>query len=188
MDDQPTGKRALLFLNRRSRSGGDRARDLAVQQLEAGGLVLTPGSCSQAADMTREISRHAREVDLVVVGGGDGTVNAALEGALDAGLPLGIIPLGTANDLARTLGIPSDPSAAAAVIVAGHTRRIDVGQVNDQFFANVASMGLSVELARRMTGNLKRHLGRLSYPLAALKTVLYTKPFTAEVTEADRTM
>jgi diacylglycerol kinase (ATP) len=63
-----------------------------------------------------------------------------------------------------------------------------VGRVNDRFFVNVASMGLSVELARCMTGTLKRHLGRFSYPLAALKAVLYTKPFTAEVTTADRTI
>lgn len=124
----------------------------------------------------------------MIVGGGDGTVNAVLKGVLETGLPLGILPLGTANDLARTLGIASHPAAAAAIIAAGSTRRIDVGQVNDQFFVNVASMGLSVELARRMTGNLKRHLGRLSYPLAAIKTVLYTKPFTAEVATADRTI
>lgn len=186
MDDQPTEKRALLFLNPRSRSGGDRAPEAAVQQLEAAGVVLMRGSCAQAGDMTREIRQHAHEVDLVIAGGGDGTVNAALKGALQSGLPLGILPFGTANDLARTLGIPSHPLAAAGVIIAGRTRQIDVGQVNDQFFLNVASMGLSVELARRMSGNLKRHLGRLSYPLAALKTVLYTKPFAAEVTIPDR--
>lgn len=188
MDDQPTRRRALLFLNPRSRSGGGRVTDAAVQQPEAGGLILTRGSCIQAAEMTREIHRHAPEADLVVVGGGDGTVNAALKGAVEAGLPLGVLPLGTANDLARTLGIPNDLSAASAVIVAGRTQQIDVGQVNDQFFVNVASMGLSVEFARRMTGNLKRHLGRLSYPLAALKTVLCTRPFTAEVATADRTI
>lgn len=186
MDHQPPGRRALLFLNPRSRSGGDRAAEGVVRQLQAAGFILTRGQCAQSADMTGEIHRLASEVDLVLVGGGDGTINAALRGLLETGLPLGILPFGTANDLARTLGVPSDPAAAVAIIIAGCTRRIDVGQVNDQFFANVASMGLSVELARRMTGNLKRRLGRLSYPLAALKTVLYTKPFTAELTTADR--
>ncbi|MBX9630158.1 MAG: lipid kinase [Burkholderiales bacterium] len=188
MDNQSTGRRALLFLNPRSRSGGDREPDAAVRQLEDGGFTLTRVLCAQAGDIAQEVKRHAQQVDLVIVGGGDGTVNAVLKGVLETGLPLGILPFGTANDLARTLGIPSDPAAAASVIVAGRTRRIDIGQVNDQFFVNVASMGLSVELARRMTGNLKRHLGRLSYPLAALKTVLYTKPFTAEVATADRTI
>ena len=188
MDNQTVRKRALLFLNPRSRGGDDCAADDAIRQLEAGGLVLTRGSCAQIPDVTREINWHAHEVDLVITGGGDGTVNTVLKGVLETGLPLGILPLGTANDLARTLGIPSDPATAAAVIVAGRTRRIDVGPVNDQFFVNVASMGLSVELARRMTGNLKRHLGRFSYPLAAIKTVLYTRPFTAEVVTADRTL
>lgn len=188
MDNQPTGRRALLFLNPRSRSGGHRLQGAADQQLEDGGFTLTRVLCARAADMNREVCRHAHKVDLVIVGGGDGTVNAVLKGVLETGLPLGILPFGTANDLARTLGIPSNPASAAAVIIAGRTRRIDIGQVNDQFFVNVASMGLSVELTRRMTGNLKRHLGRLSYPLAALNTVLYTKPFTAEVATADRTI
>lgn len=151
-------------------------------------IILTRGLCAQSADITREVIRHAHKVDLAIVGGGGRTVNTVLKGMLKTALPLGILPFGTANDLARTLAIPSDPEAAAAVIVAGRTRRIDVGQVNDQFIVNVASMGLSVELARRMTGNLKRHLRRLSYPLAAIKTVIYTRPFTAEVVTADRTI
>jgi diacylglycerol kinase (ATP) len=188
MKNQPIKRRALLLLNPRSRSGGDRAPDAAIQRLERGGFILTRGGATQSADITHEVNRHAHEVDLVIVGGGDGTVNAVLKGMLDTGLPLGILPFGTANDLARTLGIPSDPEAAAAIIIAGRTRRIDVGQVNDQFFVNVASMGLSVELARRMTGNQKRHLGRLSYPLAAIKTVLGATPFTAEVATAERTI
>lgn len=182
-------RRALLILNPCSRSGGANGpTDDAVRQLEAGGLVLTRVLSDRPEELTREIHRHASDMDLVVVGGGDGTINAVLKGVVETGLPLGILPLGTANDLARTLGIPSELAAAVAIIVAGGTRMIDVGQVNDQFFVNVASMGLSVELARRMTGNLKRHLGWLSYPLAALKTVLNMRPFTAEVTTAEGAM
>lgn len=181
-------KRVLLFTNPRSRSGGDCSAEAAIQQLESSGLALTRMFCTDAADISRQVKRHAHSVDLVVIGGGDGTVNAALWGLVETGLPLGILPLGTANDLARTLRIPDDPAAAAAVIIEGHSRRIDVGQVNDQYFVNVASMGLSVELARRMTGNLKRHLGRLSYPVAAVKTLLCTRPFKAQVTLGQRTM
>ena len=82
MDNQPIKRRALLLLNPRSRSGGDRAPDAAVQQLERGGLILTRGLCARSADITREVIRHAHEVDLVIVGGGDGTVNAVLKGML----------------------------------------------------------------------------------------------------------
>lgn len=83
MDHQPAQRRALLFLNPRSRSGGNRAADGAVKQLEAGGIILTHGLCTKSADMTREVRRHAHQVDLVIVGGGDGTVNAVLKGMLD---------------------------------------------------------------------------------------------------------
>ncbi|MFN4925739.1 lipid kinase [Bradyrhizobium sp.] len=188
VDHRPDKIRALLFLNPRSRNGSGRAANDAVRQLEVGGITLTPSLCHKPEEMRHEIARRAQEVDCVIVGGGDGTVNAALSGLVNTGLPLGILPLGTANDLARTLCIPNDPVAAATIITAGYKRRIDVGQVNDQFFLNVASMGLSVELARRMTGNLKRHLGRLSYPLAAVKTAIYMRPFTAEVVTTDSTI
>lgn len=181
-------KRALLLLNPRSRSGGSDSSAAAIRQLEASGLVLERVQGEDPSDITRQVSRRAEDVDLVIVGGGDGTVNAALRGLIKTGLPLGILPLGTANDLARTLGIPNDPEAAAAVIIAGRTRAIDVGQVNDQYFVNVASMGLSVELARAMSANVKRHLGRFSYPLATLKTLLRTRPFKANVNLGQRSM
>ncbi len=110
LDHQPINRRALVFLNPRSRSGGSRAADGAIKQLEAGGFILTHGLCDQSGDMTREIGRHAHQVDIVIAGGGDGTVNAVLKGVLETGLPLGILPFGTANDFARTLCIaaPSD--------------------------------------------------------------------------------
>ena len=99
-----------------------------------------------------------------MVGGGDGTLNAAALGVIERNLPLGILPLGTANDLARTLGIPPDIDAAARIIAAGQTRTIDLGLVNGQPFFNVASLGLSAELAQQLTQDIKRRWGRLAMP------------------------
>jgi diacylglycerol kinase (ATP) len=65
---------------------------------------------------------QARTVDRVEIGGGDGTLNAAAPGLLDAQLPLGVVPLGTANDLARTLGLPLQVEAAAQLMAAGRQR------------------------------------------------------------------
>lgn len=158
-----------------------------MRELEARGLTLIRGRCADRATMTQEIKRLGHEVDLVVVGGGDGTVNASLKGVLETGLPLGVLPLGTANDLARTLGIPSEPSRAAAVIATGQLRRVDVGQVNDQFFINVASMGLSVELTRQLTGKLKRRWGRVGYLVAALRALGRAKAFVADVSTGEKT-
>src|SRR3546814_12876623 len=70
--------------------------------------------------------------------------------------------LGTANDLARTLELPIDPAAAARVVVAGRTRRLDLGDVNGYPFFNVASVGFSADLARGLTADAKRQIGRAS--------------------------
>jgi YegS/Rv2252/BmrU family lipid kinase len=116
-------------------------------------------------------------VDCVILGGGDGTLNAALPGLLDTGLPLGVIPLGTANDLARTLNLPLDAAKAVEVIAAGNLHGIDVGQVNDIPFLNVASIGFGVDLTRALTQDAKRRWGVFGYPIAALRVLRRMRPF-----------
>ena len=113
------------------------------------------------------IRRLRDQIGSVILAGGDGTMNAASAALHETGLPLGILPLGTANDLARTLAIPMEPEAAAAVIVAGRTRRLDLGCVNGHLFFNVASLGLSVDITRRLSKLMKRRLGVFAYPVAA---------------------
>ena len=101
-------RRALLVVNpRASRGSGSIAA--ALKALEAAGMVVTearPGPKERISDI---ILSHAATSDLVIVGGGDGTLNAAAPAIMESGLPLGVIPLGTANDFARTVGIPTDP-------------------------------------------------------------------------------
>ncbi|WP_421725409.1 lipid kinase [Bauldia sp.] len=121
-------------------------------------------------------------VDGIVIGGGDGTINSALPALIEAGKPIGILPLGTANDLARTLAISPDPVSAARTIAGGRRKRIDVGRVNDVHFANVASIGLSVAIADAQDPELKKQLGTLSYVSAVLKTIGRTEPFSATIT------
>jgi YegS/Rv2252/BmrU family lipid kinase len=122
----------------------------------------------------------------VVVAGGDGTLNAVAAGLIDTGLPLAILPAGTANDLARTLGIPRDFDIAAQIIKEGVTGRIDVGMANDVPFFNVASIGFGVDLTRALTRDSKRRWGALGYAIAALRTAHRMRPFTAWITESDR--
>jgi YegS/Rv2252/BmrU family lipid kinase len=135
-------------------------------------------SPDQLPGLVREL---AGQVDRAVLGGGDGTLNAAIPGLLATGLPLGVIPLGTANDLARTLNIPLDPVAAAQVIAAGRRRRIDLGEVNGHPFFNVASIGFGVDLTRALTRDAKRRFGSLGYAVAALRVLRRLRPFTAEI-------
>src|SRR4051812_44965739 len=173
-------RRALLIVNAKSRSGESQAQ-AAIERLNAYGIEPVHVECGRREDLSPLIVKHAKDVDCAVVGGGDGTMNAAAFGVIEAGLPLGILPLGTANDLARTLGIPFDLDGAAQVIADGITRKIDLGIVNGEPFFNVASLGLSAELAQKLTRDIKRRWGRLGYALVALKVLSQAKPFGATI-------
>lgn len=173
-------RRALLIVNAKSRSGAAQ-REAAMERLEAHGIETIQVECGRREDLSPLIVRNAKDVDCAIVGGGDGTLNAAAFGVIETGLPLGILPLGTANDLARTLGIPSDLDGAAQVIADGLTREIDLGIVNGEPFFNVASVGLSAELAQQLTRDIKRRYGRLGYAMVALKVLAQARPFRATI-------
>jgi YegS/Rv2252/BmrU family lipid kinase len=132
--------------------------------------------------------KHAlRAIDggeLPVVMSGDGLVGAIGGAMAGAEVPLGIIPGGRGNDLARVLGIPSEPEEAVEVILAGHSRRIDVGEANGKRFLGIVSVGFDSEASRR--ANEARFLpGNLVYVYAAFATLLRWKPagFTVRVDE-----
>jgi YegS/Rv2252/BmrU family lipid kinase len=152
-----------------------------VRELESAGLQVRVGRAGGREEVGLQIAEAAGEVDCVVVGGGDGSLNAAVFALLETGLPLGVLPLGTANDFARTLGLPADVRAAVAVIAAGGIRRVDVGLANGLPFLNVASLGLSAELATKLSGAGKRRWGRLSYILTALGVLMRARPFRAVI-------
>jgi len=173
-----TGRRALLLVNRHARSG-TAALDDALSVLRRGGIMVTEEECGSKRPIPDAIRELAKDYDCVIVGGGDRTVNAAAPALIETGLPLGILPLGTANDLARTLGIDPNPVAAAGLIVAGNLRPIDLGEVNGHPFFNVASIGFSAELAQELTAEAKRKWGVVGYAIAALRLLMRTTPFTA---------
>jgi YegS/Rv2252/BmrU family lipid kinase len=156
--------------------------------LEAHGIEPVHRDCGTRDELSPLIVQEGRDVDLVAVGGGDGTMNAAALGVIELGRPLGVLPLGTANDLARTLGIPPDLNAAARIIAEGRTRRIDLGLVNGEPFFNVASVGLSAELAQNLTRDIKQRWGRLGYALVAFKVLSRARPFRALISSAGGTV
>ncbi len=168
---------ALLIANDKSRRGSEIAPFEAA--LRAGGLEIRRETVERADRLADKIRAVAGEVSCVLLGGGDGTLHAAGPALRDTGLPLGILPLGTANDLARSLGIPDQPDAAAAIVLAGRIRSIDVGTVNGIPYFNVASLGLSVAVTKRLSGIMKRRLGMLAYPIAAALTVVKYRRFSA---------
>lgn len=172
-------QRALLLVNKKARRGHEDCNQVR-SQLTNGGLELIEPS-SPGDDLSPLILKHAPQVDMIILGGGDGTINRSLTSLLKVQLPLGILPLGTANDLARTLQLPTDLRAACEIILAGHRKSIDVGKVNDRPFLNVASIGVSASVTRRLSQGAKSRWGVLAYIWAAMGAMLHSRPFTVEI-------
>lgn len=177
-------RETLIIVNRHG-GGGARILTNALQVMRDGGLSLDlvrPDHPDQIPDVIRQKGPGAGRI---IIGGGDGTMLHSAQALLDVGRPVGLLPMGTANDLARTLGIAPDPVQAAQVIVRGRTRRIDLGTVNGRPYFNVASLGFSVNVARHHSGERKRRLKLLSYPLSWMDAYRETKPFRLHLTDHD---
>ncbi len=173
-------KRALLLVNRHSRKG-QQSFAQAVDILNHLGFELIVVPIKSSQELPQLVRQHGRKVDLVIVGGGDGTLNGVVDSLMDMHLPLGILPLGTANDLARTLNIPLSIPQACEVIAEGHLKYIDLGWVNGKHFFNVSSLGLSVDITEKLSKGAKRRWGVLAYAFTALQVMSQTRPFRAQI-------
>jgi len=170
--------RALFVVNRFSRLG-DADLSACVEELERHGFAVDQGLVDRPDQIPGVIREQGAGADAIILAGGDGTMNVAAEALVELGRPLGIIPTGTGNDLARTLGIPTEPHEAMGVIVGGHRHAIDVGRVNHKLFFNVASIGLSAELSRYHSDERKRRLWLFAYVLSLIDAYRSTRPFRA---------
>lgn len=127
------------------------------------------------------LETYGPDADVIVVGGGDGTIGLSSGLLLKLGRTVGILPLGTANDLARTLGIPVDITAALDVIIAGEIHKIDVGRVNDRHFLNVASIGLAADVSKAQNVDTKKRWKILAYPLSLFRAIQAAKPLRLKI-------
>ena len=177
-------RRMLVLINAKASRGKENIHPI-LDRLAAAGFTLVVESSLPKNSVSDAIVARRNDVDCVLVCGGDGTANSAARGLMKTQLPMGLLPMGTANDLARTLDLPLQLEQAADIIIGGHTVAIDVASVNDHPFFNVASLGLSAELARGLSPETKRRWGRLSYALAAARVLVAARPFTAWISCKD---
>ncbi|PSL08300.1 diacylglycerol kinase family enzyme [Haloactinopolyspora alba] len=161
----------LVITNGHAGSSGGASRDAVVAALRARADVHV-ARLDDLSELASVLERHEQRMPVVL--GGDGSVHAVVAalyrlGQVDQGnRGLGIVPMGTGNDLARTLNLPLDPLAAAEVVVSGRERRLDV--LTDDaggVVANAVHLGVGADAARR-AAPLKRRLGRFAYPFGSL--------------------
>ena len=120
---------------------------------------------------------RAGEVDLVVCCGGDGTYNETMTGLLQSGaeIPIGYIPAGSTNDFASSLGLPTNPLAAAKMIAGGVVQRYDVGSFGGRHFAYVASFGAFTRTSYATPQSIKNSLGHMAYLLEGIQELSQIK-------------
>jgi YegS/Rv2252/BmrU family lipid kinase len=163
-------------------AGGNAGLAVALQQMQRTGLSVTSQLEVEHIDRLPELIRGADGGPrLVVAAGGDGTIGAVADCLADTGSVLGVLPLGTSNDFARSLGIPIDPRAAASLLTQGKIADVDLGRLvapgqPARHFVHAATVGLNVNFAKLATrASLRARLGRLTY-LAAASHALRARP------------
>ncbi len=124
--------------------------------------------------------------EIIVAGGGDGTISAVAAEAIKAGKTLGILPLGTLNNFSKDLQIPQDLEEAARVIAEGHTKQIDVGEVNGRIFVNNSSIGLYPKLVRKRVRQQRLGRGKWWAAFWAALRILRRSPFFAVRMETEK--
>lgn len=142
----------------------------AIELLEAYGIAISrvettgPGSATELAQRQVAAGR-----DLIIVCGGDGTINEVVNGMVGSRVPLALLPAGTANVLAKELGLPWNPWRAAEYIPRGIVRRIALGRAGERHFIAVAGAGADANIVYQLGGHASPHLGILSYWLEAFR-------------------
>jgi diacylglycerol kinase (ATP) len=179
---EPDGFRcSVLVLNPKSRNGADDSlADIVDTLLDLGPVhACRVDETDTAAELIREFGSPETRV---ILGGGDGTLAYLLDAILETGSTLGVLPLGTANDFARSLEIPHNVDDALAVIRAGRVRHVDVGEVNGETFLNAVGVGLGPELTRELDAEAKSQLGVLAYPVSLLSVLSDAEAFHVRLT------
>ena len=180
-------ERALLFVNHHARQG-QKSLAIAVNMLTELGIELIVIPIRNPQQLRQSIQERAEQIDAVIIGGGDGTLNVIVDCLLEHHLPLGILPLGTANDLARTLNLPLTVPEACKVIAQGRLKKIDLGWVNGKHFFNVASLGLSVAITEKLSRGMKQRWGILAYGFTAIQAIAQNRPFRATIVSNNETI
>ncbi len=178
----PSRTRALLIINPKSRQGAEADLDDGLRRLRQAGMDVETLVSHSAEESCEAVQSRKSELDLVIVGGGDGTLSSMIKTLLTCDLPLAILPLGTANDLARSLGIPEALELAFEVIADNEHTRIDLGEVNGHYFFNAANMGLGAHVTEELTSDVKKHWGVFSYVRALAAAIMRHDQFHVRMT------
>ncbi|MDY2631636.1 MULTISPECIES: YegS/Rv2252/BmrU family lipid kinase [unclassified Clostridium] len=146
--------------------------DIVIKIHQEAGYTIVPYRIDKEIDVINAFNDF-RDTNYyyVLIAGGDGTIDNVVNAMAKAGVsvPIGILPVGTANDFGKFLGMPSDISKACRQILNSEVTSVDLGSINDKYFVNVASTGLFTDVSQKTDVNLKNTIGKLAYYLKGLE-------------------
>ncbi len=176
-------RRVALLVNGRSRTGQKLFAEAKRRLLERDIELISAEALHDPSTLPGRIAQAvAAKAELVIVGGGDGSISCAAGALRGSGAALGVLPFGTANSFARTLDVPPDLGGALGVALDGKAVDVDIGSIDGRCFANAAAIGLPARIGEDIPHGLKAALGRLGYFLFALWCLARFKGFRATIT------
>jgi YegS/Rv2252/BmrU family lipid kinase len=183
------GGPAILVINTRARTGAALLQHAPRLLAEQGIAVARVINVRRPERLGRALDEAVADApDLLVAAGGAGTLSTAGKRLAGLDMALGVLPVGTTNNFARSLGWSGGVETALATLGSGKVADVDLGQAGPDSFTNMVSLGVSVQVAGRVPHRLKRHLGRTAYPLTALGALPGHRPFRARITAGDTTL
>ena len=161
---KPVPREAVLIVNAHSRKGQDLFREARAKLEEAGVKLIAAHAVKNPSKLNDAVRGAINDgAPMVIVGGGDGSLSGTVDDVVGRDCVYALLPLGTANSFARTLGIPLDLDGAVNTIANGRRRRVDLGVIDGDYFANAAALGLSPMIGSTVPHKLKRYLGLFGY-------------------------
>lgn len=147
--------------------------DKVVKIHQNKGYQIEPYRIEREKDISEAFDIIDNTYEYVLIAGGDGTVDSVVNAMKSKGidLPIAVLPVGTANDFAMFLGMPQDVSEACEKILTTSPTPIDLGQINEKYFVNVASSGLFTDVSQKTDVNLKNTIGKLAYYLKGIEEI-----------------
>lgn len=178
-------KQAILVVNAMSRRGADVFEEARDKIIAAGVDLIEAHAVDKPEDMDPTVKAAIAKAPMVIVGGGDGSLSTNVDHFVGKDTVFAILPLGTANSFAKTLEMGTDLDDAVDVIANGRRRRIDLGIIDGDYFANAAALGLSPLIADTVPHNLKKYLGMVGYLIWAARVAFKFRPFRLRITTDD---
>lgn len=161
--------------------------DTVFNLYQKAGYTLSIFRICKASTLSDALADIDKSWSHILVAGGDGTINNVVNAMMKKGLhiPIAVLPVGTANDFARSLGMPDSIEESVKQILVSDIKKIDLGKANDKYFVNILSTGVFTDISQKVDKKLKKSFGRLAYYITSIKELSNIKSLDIEVTTKD---